>query len=73
MHKAAHELRRAIATGKPVLGTMLVDHASAAVVNILADCGYDFVLIDCELGILRQQATALRKEFDSALDSLVKS
>ena len=50
MHKPAHELRRAIATGRPVLGTMLVDHASPAIISILAECGYDFVLLDCEHG-----------------------
>jgi len=50
MHKSAHELRTAIASGRPVLGTMLVDHASAAVISILAESGYDFIMLDCEHG-----------------------
>ena len=50
MHPTAHRLRQAIAAGRPVLGTFLVELVGPAVVNALADAGFDFVMIDTEHG-----------------------
>ena len=51
MHAPARRLRDRISAGEPVLGTFLVEFASAAVVGVLADAGFDFVLVDCEHGL----------------------
>ena len=50
MHPPAHKLRQAIAEDRPVLGTFLVELVGPAVVNALADAGFDFVMIDNEHG-----------------------
>ena len=50
MHPPAHKLRQAIADGRPVLGTFLVELVGPAVVNALADAGFDFVMVDTEHG-----------------------
>lgn len=50
MHITARKLREAIAQQRPVLGTFLVEFAGPTVVHVLADAGFNFVLIDCEHG-----------------------
>jgi 4-hydroxy-2-oxoheptanedioate aldolase len=50
MHTAAQKFRKKLADGQPVLGTFLVEFQGSAVVHVLADAGFDFVLIDCEHG-----------------------
>jgi 4-hydroxy-2-oxoheptanedioate aldolase len=50
MHAPAHELRKKLADGRPVLGTFLVEMVGPAVVNALADAGFDFIMIDTEHG-----------------------
>ena len=50
MHPTAHKIRDRIKQKEPVLGTFLVEFAGSAVVHVLADAGFDFVLIDCEHG-----------------------
>lgn len=46
MHPAAQKLRERIATGQPVLGTMLVEFGGPAVVGVTANAGCDFILLD---------------------------
>ena len=50
MHSPAHTLRQKLAEGRPVLGTFLVELVGPAVVNALADAGFDFVMVDTEHG-----------------------
>lgn len=50
MHPTAHKLRETIKQERPVLGTFLVEFTGSAVVHVLAEAGFDFVMIDCEHG-----------------------
>lgn len=50
MHPPSHKLREAIRSGKPVFGLFLVEFSGAAIVNVLAAAGFDFMMIDCEHG-----------------------
>ncbi|MDA1330737.1 MAG: aldolase/citrate lyase family protein [Chloroflexi bacterium] len=50
MHPTAYKLRKKIAQNLPVLGTFLVEFAGAPVIHVLADAGFDFILVDCEHG-----------------------
>ena len=50
MHPSTHQFREAIASGRPVIGVFLVEFSSPAVVNVLADAKFDFLMIDCEHG-----------------------
>lgn len=50
MHSPARKLREKIETGRPVLGTFLVEFSGPAVVAASAAAGFDFLLIDCEHG-----------------------
>jgi 2-keto-3-deoxy-L-rhamnonate aldolase RhmA len=58
MHPNARKLRAAIATGKPALGTFLVEFTGAAVVNVVDGAGFDFLMIDCEHGSQNPDETA---------------
>jgi 2-dehydro-3-deoxyglucarate aldolase/4-hydroxy-2-oxoheptanedioate aldolase len=51
MHSPARRLREKIRAGHPVLGTFLLEFNSAAAVGVLADAGFDFVMVDCEHGL----------------------
>ncbi|MFN0165349.1 MAG: HpcH/HpaI aldolase family protein [Bryobacteraceae bacterium] len=50
MHTTANKLRRAIAESRPLIGTFLVEFSQPAAVQVLADAGFDFVMVDCEHG-----------------------
>jgi 4-hydroxy-2-oxoheptanedioate aldolase len=50
MHPNARKLRDLIEAGRPALGTFLVEFTGPAVVNVAANAGFDFLMIDCEHG-----------------------
>lgn len=50
MHSTARKLREKIAQNRPVLGTFLVEFGEPAAIQVLADAGFDFVMVDCEHG-----------------------
>ncbi len=45
-----NDLRKKIADGRPVFGTMIVELHQASVIQLLANAGFDFVIIDGEHG-----------------------
>jgi 2-dehydro-3-deoxyglucarate aldolase/4-hydroxy-2-oxoheptanedioate aldolase len=62
MHPRARQLRDKISAGQPVLGTFLVEFGSSAAVSVLADAGFDFVLLDCEHGLFTPPQVGLLME-----------
>jgi 2-keto-3-deoxy-L-rhamnonate aldolase RhmA len=51
-------LKNLLAGGKPVFGTMVVQVRTAAVMQIFASAGLDFVVIDMEHGVYNSETTA---------------
>lgn len=50
MHEPARKLREKIASGQPVMGQFLVEFSGSTIINVLAEAGFDFVMLDCEHG-----------------------
>ena len=50
MHEPARKFREKLSHKQPVIGQFLVEFRGPAVVNVLAQAGVDFVMIDCEHG-----------------------
>lgn len=55
---APNLMKRAIAEGKPVIGTMIAEFRQPAVVQLLANAGFDFVIIDNEHGMFSTETIA---------------
>jgi len=53
-----NRLKRLLAEGKTPIGVFLIEFRQAAVLQILADCGFDFVIIDNEHGVFSIESIA---------------
>lgn len=75
MHEPARNLREKIASGKPVIGQFLVEFSGSAIVNVLAQAGFDFLMIDCEHGnyALRDVETMLETGWNANICMLVRT
>ena len=75
MHGPARHLRERIASGKPVIGQFLVEFSGQAVVHVMAQAGFDFVMIDCEHGnySLRDVETMVEAGWNAGICTLVRT
>ena len=53
-----NRLKRLLAEGKTPIGVFLIEFRQAAVLQILANCGFDFVIIDNEHGVFSIESIA---------------
>jgi 2-keto-3-deoxy-L-rhamnonate aldolase RhmA len=55
---ASNRIKRALRDGQPVIGTMIVEIRQPSVVQLLANAGFDFVIIDNEHGAFNIETVA---------------
>ncbi|MEM7345386.1 MAG: aldolase/citrate lyase family protein [Chloroflexota bacterium] len=64
---APNKIKRALSAGETVVGTMVVETRQASVMQILANAGFDFVIVDNEHGAFSNETIGILSQMGRAI------